>query len=99
MLRQDCWLLVINLRILSALCRGVTPRRRTRGSYGLSLLLPSCSFSHRRHLQSITVLVHDVSRRVWGLRLPWTDQEVTLDLQSLSPSGNADDRRLGKHLP
>src|SRR3979490_2463526 len=26
----------------SVLCRGVTPRRRTRGPYGLSLLPPSC---------------------------------------------------------
>jgi hypothetical protein len=75
----------------SVLCRCVTPRRRTRGPCGLSLLPPSCDGVHRRHLRGLPVLVHEVSRRVWGLRLRRTEQELALTLPLMLPSAHYQD--------
>src|SRR6266516_832347 len=50
----------------SVLCRCPTPRRRTRGPYGLSLLPPTCCLVGRRCLRGLPVLVHEVSRRAVG---------------------------------
>src|SRR5664280_3500724 len=51
----------------SVVCRCPTPRGRACGPYGLGLLPPSCGLVCRRHLRGLPVLVHEVSRRVWGL--------------------------------
>jgi len=73
----------------SVLCRGVTPRRRARGPCGLSLLPPSCgSLCRHRNLRGLPVLVYEVSRRVWGLRLRRIGQELALTLPSMWPSAH-----------
>src|ERR1019366_2912799 len=69
----------------SVLCRCMTPRRRARGPYGLSLLPPSCRY---RNLRGLPVLVCEVSRRVWGLRLRRIGQELALTLPSMLPSAH-----------
>ena len=58
----------------SVLCRCPTPRRRARGSYGYRLLPPACRMIRGRHLRGLPVLVHEVSRRAWGLRLRRADR-------------------------
>src|SRR5215470_18165899 len=50
----------------SVLRRSVTPRRRARGSRGLSLHPPTCRLLGRRYLRGLPVLVHEVSRRAVG---------------------------------
>jgi len=70
------------------LCRCVTPRGRARGPCGLSLLPPSCGYFHRRHLRGLPVLVHEVSRRVWGLRLRRTEHGLALSPLFMSPSAH-----------
>jgi hypothetical protein len=52
------------VRMIHRYYRCVTPRRRTRGPCGLSLLPPSCDGLSSQ--ASLPVLVHEVSRRVWG---------------------------------
>ena len=58
----------------SVLCRGVTPQRRACGPCGLSLRPPTCCRTGVRCLRGLPVLGHEVSRRVWGLRLRRTEQ-------------------------
>src|SRR5208283_3024937 len=60
----------------SVLCRCPTPRRRAYGPSGLSLRPSACSL-HRR-LRGLPVLVQEVSRRVWGLRLRRTAPGLAL---------------------
>jgi hypothetical protein len=38
--------------------------------------------------RGLPVLVHEVSRRVWGLRLRRTEQELALSLLSMLPSAH-----------
>src|SRR5207302_10271248 len=45
----------------------------------------------RRHLRGLPVLVHEVSRRVWGLRLRRTEQELALSSLSMLPSAHYKD--------
>ncbi len=70
----------------SALCRCPTPRLRACGSYGLSLHPPSCCWLGSRRLRGLPVLVHKASRRVWGLRLRRTVQELAMSLPPILPS-------------
>jgi hypothetical protein len=42
----------------------------------------------RRHLRGLPVLVHEVSRRAWGLRLRRTEQELALALLFIWPSAH-----------
>jgi hypothetical protein len=72
----------------SVLCRGVTPRRRTRGPCGLSLRPPTCCLVRQQVSPSLPVLVHEVSRRAWGLRLRRTEQELALSFPSVLPSAH-----------
>src|SRR5213080_4504761 len=48
---------------------------------------PAADF-RRRHLRGLPVLVHEVSRRVWGLRLRRTEQELALSPLSMLPSAH-----------
>src|SRR6202051_403370 len=41
-----------------------------------------------RHLRGLPVLVHEVSSRVWGLRLRRTEQELALSPLSMLPSAH-----------
>src|SRR5262252_2051170 len=41
-----------------------------------------------RHLRGLPVLVHEVSRRVWGLRLRRTEQKLALALPFMLPSAH-----------
>jgi hypothetical protein len=72
----------------SVLCRSVTPRRRTRGPCGLSLRPPTCLRFGSRCLRGLPVLVHEVSRRAWGLRLRRTEPELALAFRFIWPSAN-----------
>src|SRR6266481_5222558 len=45
----------------------------------------------RRCLRGLPVLVHEVSRRVWGLRLRRTEQELALTLPLMLPSAHYKD--------
>ncbi len=72
----------------SVLCRSVTPQRRTCGPCGLSLRPPSCDQLRRRHPRGLPVLVHEVSRRVWGLRLRRTEQGLALSPLFMLPSAH-----------
>src|SRR5438309_9779014 len=45
----------------------------------------------RRCLRGLPVLVHEVSRRVWGLRLRRTEQELALSSLSMLPSAHYKD--------
>src|ERR1039457_6954456 len=58
----------------------------------------SKAFSHRpaakfrgRHLRGLPVLVHEVSRRVWGVRLRRTEQELALSPLFMLPSAHYKD--------
>src|SRR5271163_2924584 len=42
-----------------------------------------------RRLRGLPVLVHEASRRVWGLRLRRTEQELAISLPLMLPSANA----------
>src|SRR5437667_7433617 len=42
----------------------------------------------RKHLRGLPVLVHEVSRRVWGLRLRRTDRGLALSLTVILPSAS-----------
>ena len=42
----------------------------------------------RRRLRGLPVLVHEVSRRAWGLRLRRTEQELALSRLSMLPSAH-----------
>src|SRR5947207_1801969 len=42
----------------------------------------------RRHLRGLPVLVHEVSRRVWGLRLRRTEHGLALSPLSMLPSAH-----------
>ena len=75
----------------SVLCRCPTPRRRTCGPCGLSLLPPSCDSLWRRRLRGLPVLVHEVSRRVWGLRLRRTEPKLALTFRFMLPSAHYKD--------
>src|ERR1039457_1834900 len=44
-----------------------------------------------RHLRGLPVLVHEVSRRVWGLRLRRTEQELALSPLFMLPSAHYKD--------
>src|SRR6266705_144933 len=70
----------------SVLCRSVTPQRRACGPCGLSLRPPTCCRTGVRCLRGLPVLVHEVSRRVWGLRLRRTEQELALAPLRMLPS-------------
>ena len=50
-----------------------------------AVLLPRWS---SRHLRGLPVLVHEVSRRVWGLRLRWTEQRLALSPLFILPSAH-----------
>jgi hypothetical protein len=80
----------------SVLCRCPTPRGRACGPYGLSLRPPSCGWLNRRCLRGLPVLVHEVSRRVWGLRLRRTEQKLALSLLSMLPSAHVN--RIGVRI-
>src|SRR5205823_5111404 len=45
----------------------------------------------RRHLRGLPVLVHEVSRRVWGLRLRRTEQGLALAPLFMLPSAHYKD--------
>jgi hypothetical protein len=53
------------------------------------------AFTHRpadlssRRLRGLPVLVHEASRRVWGLRLRRTEQELAISPPPVLPSANA----------
>jgi hypothetical protein len=51
---------------------------------------PMVSFDHR-YLRGLPVLVHEVSRRVWGLRLRRTEQELALSPLFMLPSAHYQD--------
>jgi hypothetical protein len=72
----------------SVLCRSVTPQRRTRGPCGLGLRPPTCCRTGRRCLRGLPVLVHEVSRRAWGLRLRRTEQGLALSPLLMLPSAH-----------
>lgn len=72
----------------SVLCRSVTPRGRACEPCGLSLRSPTCCRTGVRCLRGLPVLVHEVSRRVWGLRPRRTVQELALSLPSMLPSAH-----------
>jgi len=83
----------------SVLCRSVTPRRRTRGPCGLSLSCqPADEIAQQMSLRS-PVLVHEVSRRVWGLRLRRTEQELALALLLMLPTAHIRDGGPGVDQP
>src|SRR5215470_13700798 len=42
----------------------------------------------RRCLRGLPVLVHEVSRRVWGLRLRWTERGLALSFPFMLPSAH-----------
>src|ERR1017187_8527207 len=44
-----------------------------------------------RHLRGLPVLVHEVSRRVWGLRLRRTEPELALSFRLMLPSAHYKD--------
>jgi len=46
------------------------------------------AFARHKHLRGLPVLVHEVSRRVWGLRLRRTDRGLALSLTVISPSAS-----------
>jgi hypothetical protein len=46
---------------------------------------------YRRRLRGLPVLVHEVSRRVWGLRLRRTEQELALSPLFMLPSAHYKD--------
>ena len=52
----------------------------------------------RRCLRGLPVLVHEVSRRVWGLRLRRTEQELALTLLPMLPTANVKDGGVRKDL-
>jgi hypothetical protein len=47
--------------------------------------------SCRRRLRGLPVLVHEVSRRVWGLRLRRTEPELALSRRFMLPSAHSKD--------
>src|ERR1035438_7258384 len=75
----------------SVLCHCVTPRRRTRGPYGLSLLPPSCDKLSSQASPRSPGSRHEVSRRVWGLRLRRTEPELALAFRFMLPSAHYKD--------
>src|SRR5207245_5603987 len=54
-------------------------------------------FRHR-HLRGLPVLVHEVSRRVWGLRLRRTERELALSLPLMLPAAITRASASGLHL-
>jgi hypothetical protein len=62
----------------SVLCHRPTPRQHTCGSHGLSLHPPSCCCLASRRLRGLPVLVHEASRRVWGLRLRRAERRLAI---------------------
>jgi hypothetical protein len=65
----------------SALCRCVTPRRPHAGRVALAFSRRPAAWLGGRCLRGLPVLVHEVSRRVWGLpglRLRRTEQKLAL---------------------
>src|SRR5215469_1835864 len=56
-----------------------------------SSLCPSACPDRRRRLRGLPVLVQEVSRRVWGLRLRRTVPELALALRAIWPSACSDD--------
>ena len=72
----------------SVLCRCVTPRRRTCGPCGLAFARRPAAWFDRRCLRGLPVLVHEVSRRVWGLRLRRTEQGLALSPLLMLPSAH-----------
>jgi len=64
----------------------VTPRRRTRGPCGSGLRPPTCSLVEPQVSPRFSrFLVHEASRRVWGLRLRRTEQELALSRLFMLP--------------
>ena len=57
----------------------MTPRKRTRGPYGYRLRRRPAVWLDRRCRRGLPVLVHEVSRRAWGLRLRRTDTGTRAD--------------------
>jgi hypothetical protein len=76
-------------KVSSVLCRCPTPRRRAYGPYGVRLRPSTCPCRHR-HPRGLPVLVQEVSRRVWGLRLRRTNPELALALRAMLPSAWSD---------
>src|ERR1700747_3115746 len=67
----------------SVIRRCPTPRGRSCGPCGLSLHPPSCrQLGSSRRLRGLPVLVHEASRRVWGLRLRRTDKGLAISSPS-----------------
>src|ERR1700746_2751595 len=56
------------------------------------------AFARRRHLRGLPVLVHEVSRRVWGLRLRRTERGLALLLPLMLPSAITRASASGLHL-
>src|ERR1700682_3667970 len=75
----------------SVVCRCVTPRRRTCGPCGSAFARRPATWLSRRCLRGLPVLVHEVSRRVWGLRLRRTGQALALALLLMLPTAHYKD--------
>jgi hypothetical protein len=61
------------------------PSDSIASAYSLAVLLLVGS----RRLRGLPVLVHEASRRVWGLRLRRTEQELARSLPPMLPSAKA----------
>jgi hypothetical protein len=59
---------------------------------------PTCDGFTRRCLRGLPVLVHEVSRRAWGLRLRQTERELALSLPLMLPSAITRASASGLHL-
>src|SRR5258708_18876820 len=63
------------------------------GRVAYALARRAATHSCRRRLRGLPVLVHEVSRRVWGLRLRRTEQELALSRLFMLPSVHYKDSR------
>src|SRR5258708_30674635 len=61
------------------------------GRVAYALARRAATHSCRRRLRGLPVLVHEVSRRVWGLRLRRTEQELALSRLFMLPSAHYKD--------
>src|SRR6266436_10395686 len=61
------------------------------GLVALTFARRPAAWLSRRCLRGLPVLVHEVSRRVWGLRLRRTEQELALSLPLMLPSAHYKD--------
>jgi hypothetical protein len=70
------------------LCRCVTPRGRTHGPCGSAFARRPPAWLTRRCLRGLPVLVLEVSRRAWGLRLRRTKRRLALSSPFMLPSAH-----------